>query len=213
MNHNIEWTTNFLAIDVIDEGVIPNFYTVRLSLRVNPETSATNHAIAFERIKCLIDERFSDGILVAYEDDLSDLFFDICAGQLIVLPDYPHDQVVGMALFSKINAIVEGNIIVDSIQISSAQGNNLTYTFSSDSPGFTAKRGSKKVVLWWDRPDLTTFDVTNDEYEVTSWEELGLMWEVPAKPKKGKKSTKPVATTPKMEFVATVVDGGRKLDD
>ena len=68
-------------------------------------------------------------------------------------------------LFSKSNAILEGKIIVDNLELSSYQGDGISYTITNEGTElelldvdnwFSAKYN--KFDPWWLRPDTATYD-------------------------------------------------------
>jgi hypothetical protein len=94
------------------------------------------------------------------------------------LPEEPVDQIVGMMLYYKLNAIMEGRMIVSGLDISSVLGDSVWYMHDEeDSAGPFAKDG------WWHKasiqhetlePEATPDNVV--KVMSTGWHEMGLDW-------------------------------------
>jgi hypothetical protein len=98
--------------------------------------------------------------------------------RVLELPEEPVDQLVGMMLLNKLNAIMQDRIIVTDIALSSSEGDNTRYLHSIDENlGPFADEG------WWNDPrpiwstnkrvssKIVSLDRTLD------WKDLDLDWE------------------------------------
>jgi hypothetical protein len=99
---------------------------------------------------------------------------------VIVLPDEPVDQIMGMMLYLKYNAVMENRMVVTDVEISSVQGDNMGYLHSHGenlSPGLSRDG-------WWVDAAPTWYDitVTHTRDKVVSlnsrpeWADHGLAW-------------------------------------
>jgi hypothetical protein len=178
--------------------------------------------VAFDRIRFFLNEIMQNGILVDSScPKLNDLL-KLSPDRLIVLPEQPFDQVVGMALFCKLNAIMNEEIIIDEVELSSDEGSGIIYHVdeSDDMSDFTETSKKKKISPWWNREDLTTFD-TKKPPEDFDWGSIGLDWEqnsddleIEFDPEAGMNDDEPVvdlSVTPSLkDFNPTVVSGGKE---
>ena len=98
--------------------------------------------------------------------------------KITTLPGEPVDQLIGIMLYYKLNAIIEGRMIVEETEITSAMGDNITYLHSEneniDIPVFPD---------WWQMADPVHCDsaLIDSEKILTmpqakSWRELDLFW-------------------------------------
>jgi hypothetical protein len=95
------------------------------------------------------------------------------------LPEEPVDQIVGMMLYYKLNAIMEGRMTVTRLDLMSALGDSVWYQHDEeeDSPGPFRAEG------WWHEPTVqhdtvAVGDVGNNVVKVVpnAWIEYGLTW-------------------------------------
>jgi hypothetical protein len=94
------------------------------------------------------------------------------------LPADPVDQVVGIMLYCKLNAIMEGRMTVDSLNIASQLGDQVWYLHDAQDnlDMFT-------VDGWWHSPSAQHHTLTLDAYPdnviqvaPSAWIEHGLLW-------------------------------------
>lgn len=180
MNVKLGYTTHFIAGLWWDERLILSRYDVTFKLlTVTADPAKSN--IALERLKYMVEEAFQDTVFINHSlVDQIQLLQD--AGvKVTVMPEEPVDQIVGMMLYSKINAVMENNVLVRSVLISSSAGDNIIYEHDLtesvapfDEPG------------WWNNsgPDYTvdsTFTQSSDKVVIiepkSNWNELGLDWD------------------------------------
>jgi hypothetical protein len=92
------------------------------------------------------------------------------------MPGDPADQLIGIMLFHKLNAIMEGRINIVEIEISANTG--VVYLHSENET-------SEDLLMpdWWSTADLTHCDseLTNSEKVLSipqhnAWRDLGLAW-------------------------------------
>jgi hypothetical protein len=101
---------------------------------------------------------------------------------MVVLPDEAFDQIIAMAILCKINAVMEGKIILEEVKLSSIAGDNVWYGFDiEDDLGMFAAVPTKnkkfnKGKPWWHRNDIMTFDAKG-KFDIADWAEVGLTWE------------------------------------
>ena len=143
--------------------------------------TADNHQqnIAYERVKHMTHHIFEDAIMISRDHGKLDLYQNTDA-RVIELPDEPVDQILGMMLYLKFNAVMENRIVVTDVEISSVQGDNMGYLHSHD------ENLSSGLSLdgWWVDAGPTWYDmpVTHTRYKVVSlnsrpeWTDHGLAW-------------------------------------
>lgn len=157
-----------------------NSYSLRIWMTTN-STDAADQSTAFERIKYFIYTQMESTIFInqANEDQCQAL---AAAGlDITTMPGEPVDQLIGIMLYYKLNAIVEGRMIIQETEIASAMGENMTYLHSD----FETTSGYEQPD-WWTSADLTHSDLIQDESEnIVSmpanmvWQDVDLGWSLP----------------------------------
>lgn len=219
MNLKLDWHSDFLGICAYDDKIFPNHFHVDLHM-VTQSENARHQNIAFDRMKVIVNEVFAHSIFVCHENPLMAKLSEIYPEKMVVLPEEAYDQVVGIALYCKINAVLENAISCNRVRISSKFGENVWYEFVAGDPmgpfsHVTKLRGRRKNVKpWWHRGDLMTFDAVGD-ITVTSWEDLELGWDTVAKTDtvSDKAEVIDIRKARKNNFNAEVVNGGKHTDE
>ena len=134
---------------------------------------------AYERMKYWIGRVLDDSILIGHADpaleDVSRL-----NGRVIVLPDEPVDQIVGIMLYLKLNAIMENRLVVAATEIWSTQGDQTSYIhMAGENLGPDLGQDG-----WWSDPrpiysmhkNLRTGNVVSLD-RPAEWKDFGLGWE------------------------------------
>jgi hypothetical protein len=180
MNVKIGCTLRLTAGAWFNDHLIMNNYTITLKL-LTITTDHTNQNIALDRVKYLVEQCLTDTVFICdSEDDQIELLRAAGIG-VTVLPEEPVDQVIGMALFSKFNAIMEGNMLVRSILLSSEAGDDIIYEHDSaeDNHPFENSGG------WWNNHEpthaLESAPGQPDTLVILPvgklWREVGLEWD------------------------------------
>jgi hypothetical protein len=179
MNVRLRYSTVFTAGIFYADQMRMNNYQVKLHLVTNSE-EGDDHNIALDRIKYFLHNQLSSTVFINSAE------FEQCralaaAGiNLTSLPEDPLDQVIGIMLYCKLNAILESRMIIDEIEICSELGENIVYLHNrEDAQGPFADKG------WWTEPDAVhcDFALFDNEKTValhhigTSWRDLGLHWD------------------------------------
>jgi hypothetical protein len=99
---------------------------------------------------------------------------------VIVLPEEPSDQIIGLMLFCKLNAIMEGKIQVTDVSVKSHVGGNYEYLHNEQE-----LIGPFEEQGWWHKSTGSIRDVStmsDEKLEIyletlPQWDVLGLEWE------------------------------------
>jgi len=125
MSARLKKSFGFYTGLIYQSQFLVNHWNVNLDL-VTVSDDGGDHNIAYERMKYWIGRVLDDSILIGHTDpaleDVSRL-----NGRVIVLPDEPVDQIVGIMLYLKLNAIMENRIVVAATEIWSTQGDQTSY--------------------------------------------------------------------------------------
>lgn len=177
MNVNLQYDIDFLAGVYYDDSLQLNSYSISMHMITQSKDAATTN-IAMERLKAFVHSELEHVIFInqANESIAETLYSAGC--NVCTLPEEPVDQIVGMMLYCKLNAIMEGQIIVDSLDISSTLGDNVWYQHYEED-----NLGPFEVDGWWhknstQKETIELEDMSENVVKVqsTGWNEYGLDW-------------------------------------
>jgi hypothetical protein len=161
---SFNWSTEFKNIIIVDNELFHNTYKVKIGIR--PITAnLIEQSQYFDRLKFFYSYIVANTIVTWSDEPLYKILETETNNRFIQLPKPPYDQIMAAVLFSKSNAIMEGKIVVDSIELSSYQGDGISYTITKEGTElglldvdnwFSAKYN--KFDPWWLRPDTATYD-------------------------------------------------------
>jgi hypothetical protein len=163
---------------VYDNRFCVNQYDVILNmLTVSSDHEQQN--IAYDRMKVWINRFMDDSIMIHDQSEELDLFRKI-NGRVMVLPEEPVDQVVGIMLYLKLNAVMQNRIVVTDVEVSSKQGDHTSYIHSHGEA-----LGALSTDGWWVDPRPTWYQqhVLNEDVKVVTldrvpeWKDFDLDWE------------------------------------
>jgi hypothetical protein len=157
--------------------MLMNRYLVGLYMITNSSDAAVQN-IAYERLKYFVYNEMNSTIFVhsEHQDQCRAL---IAAGlKITTLPAEPVDQLIGIMLYSKLNAVMEDNILITEVEISSDLGENMVYLHSAEE-----SLGPFGGPGWWHEADpihcdLGLFDSEKivAMHQAGAWRELDLAW-------------------------------------
>jgi predicted Fe-Mo cluster-binding NifX family protein len=134
---------------------------------------------ALDRLKYLVEEYLVDSVFIKDTNTEQIALLQTAGIKTIAMPEEPVDQIIGMMLYSKLSAVMEGAIVLRSVMISSTAGDDVIYehdlsesTAPFDQPG------------WWIQSTPTCEsepqrDVDTNLFVLSStnqWRDLGLEW-------------------------------------
>ena len=177
MNVRLQYSVDFLAGCYFDGTLRMNNYNVRLWM-MTTTTDGESHNVAFDRIKFFIADSLESSVFINGENEEQCKLLANAGVKITTLPDEPVDQLIGIMLYCKLNAICEDRIIIGEVEISSELGGEVTYMHSDDEPiGPYDQKG------WWHDANLMHYNNKISETEnimnlgaVSSWRELELQW-------------------------------------
>ncbi len=162
-----------------DNAFLINKYDLTLSITV--ETSVIREQnIAMERIDYFINDSLPNAVLLPESDKKIKDRYRKAKLKICTLPEQPYDQILSMVLLCKLNAIMEGRMIVTDLCICSDLSEGVRHTLSLEEVD-----GLINGKHWWNRADLS---INDDCYTSTNiiklfaaneWIALGLDWQGP----------------------------------
>jgi hypothetical protein len=133
---------------------------------------------AFERIKYFVYTQLDSTVFVNQNDAEACRQLITAGINVTVMPAEPVDQIIGIMLYFKLNAITEGRMDIVETELASTLGDNITYLHSDfeDSLGF-------EQPAWWTTPDLVHSEVQPEDSDKivslsqnTAWRDINMSW-------------------------------------
>lgn len=160
-----------------DEGHAINEYIMQVGF-YNTVDDDRQQAVAYERMKWWINSAMTDAVLISRDDPFLSAY-QKTRQRVMVLPDDPVDHLVTVMLYFKLNAIMEGRLIIDELKLSSDQGDNVWYLYNemSDPVGLDHKSWwLDPRPIWHDRETLQSEQNVFNLSRESDWSDLGLGW-------------------------------------
>ena len=169
MPNTFSWSTSFKSIIIVDGELFQNKYKAKLFL--SPFTANLQEQTKyFDRLKNLFEQVFANTITTWREERLYHVLKKTSTNRFIELPRPPYDQIMAAVCFCKANTILDGKIMINKLEMSSWQGDGITYSVDKDSKELllldTKDWFSDKFAKfdpWWLRPDTATYDQELDK--------------------------------------------------
>ena len=178
MNVKIGYTSHFIAGVWWDDHLIMSTYTATFKM-ITATDSPVDTNTALDRLKYIVEEYLPDSVFIKETNTEQIALLQAAGIKTVVMPEEPVDQIIGMMLYSKIGAVMDGRILLRSVMLSSTAGDDVIYehdlsesTAPFDEPG------------WWRQPTPVCEPETKHNSETNLfvlsttnlWRELGLEW-------------------------------------
>ena len=172
----IGFSPTFTAGIHFDTGVVMNTYSIDLQM-ITKTTNNVDHNIALERVKYILYEQFSDSIILGNEHKKLAKKYQDVGFRTIILPDEPADQLTGLALYSKLQAVTEDVMDILDISIRSTLGGGVSYLHHDEET-----TGPYEKAGWWSDTGPSCSTNTPSRKKVVSlnnptWKSLDLDWD------------------------------------
>ena len=184
MNIRLRYNINFPAAAWFDDELMMTNYTLALRF-VTQTMDPEDQNIALDRVKYfLLNELHSTVFINQSDTERAEVFTEVGLN-ITTLPEEPVDQVVGIMLFYKLNAIMEGRMKITEIRFSSEAGDSVEYFYSENE-----NTDLFPATGWWHEPTLKHSDIEIDDEEEESknvvainvndeWQDQDLGWAQP----------------------------------
>ena len=177
MNVRLRYDLPFTAGIYQNGNFCMNNYSLRVWMAtISEEPNA--QSTAFERLKYFIYTCMESTVFInSAETEQCNRYVQACLN-ITTMPGDPVDQLIGIMLYHKLNAVMENRMIVLETELSSAAGEYMTYLHSEEehTVGYVQPE-------WWDAADLTHSEIAlaNSDNVVaipqaTAWRDLELDW-------------------------------------
>lgn len=160
----------------IDDEYLINNYTIICKF-ITVSQNEDDHVVCLERIHFLFEE-LDNACFIQQDNQKKSKSLKNCKLKVIELPQEPVDQIIGMVLFYKINAVCEGKMSCTDLDISSEIGGHMHYLHSD----FEETRAIPDVGWWRDcSPNMSYPTRPSNEKivkfaKVDTWQQYDLNW-------------------------------------
>lgn len=154
-----------------------NNYNLTLWMLTN-SADPNDHEVSFERIQYFINSILHSTIFINSDNKEKCQQFVDAGLDITSMPGDPVDQLVGIMIYQKLNAITEGRLLILETEISSQIGSGMVYLHgeNENTTGIVPPE-------WWSTPDLVHCDTDLNKqdkvltlHQVNTWRELDLGW-------------------------------------
>jgi alpha-L-arabinofuranosidase len=175
MNVRIAQLVGFNAGNWFDNSLEMTQYTVKLWM-VTQALSTDEQNIAFRRMRHFMQEQIENTIFIDESETVKCAELAQAGLNITTLPGEPSEQLIGIMLYHKLNAIMEGRISLLEIEISAGDGVIYLHGHNETSQDLVAPD-------WWSTADLSHNNVVAADSDNivsipqgTVWRELDLSW-------------------------------------
>jgi hypothetical protein len=177
MNVRLQYDLEFLAGIYYEDQLQINSYDVSMNLVTKTKDSASTN-IAMERLKAFVYGILDSTVFISQANQERAEFLQMIGCNMTTLPEEPVDQIIGMMLYYKLNAVMEGRMIITSLDISSRLGDGVWFQHDDeDSAGPFADDG------WWHKSNTQHETIESEQVPgnvvkviSTGWHEMLLDW-------------------------------------
>jgi len=177
MNIRLQYDLDFLGGIYYENALQINSYSVVLQV-ITQTADPVELNIAWERLKAFVHIELADTVFVNQTHHEQAEMLTMLGVNVTTLPEDPVDQVIGLMLLCKLNAIFEGRLRITQLDISSTIGDDVWYLMDEeDGLGVFAEPG------WWHEPTVqhSNIDLEKSSEKVlkvspAAWIEYGLTW-------------------------------------
>lgn len=178
MNVRLKYDLHFNAGVYYNGNTILNNYSLRLWMITNSDL-AEDQNTAFERMKYFVYNHVDNTMFIDRDEQEQCEKFLHAGLSITTMPGDPVDQLIGIMLYHKLNAIMEQRMNIVETELSSSHGQAMTYLHSEGENTLGVELPS-----WWLSADLAHSDFVLTESEkivsmqsTTAWRDLDLAWE------------------------------------
>jgi hypothetical protein len=177
MNVRLQYDLDFLAGIYYEDRLQMNQYTISLNLLTKTKDSVSTN-IALDRVKAFVHGALESTVFINQANMERAEFMQMMGINVTTLPEEPVDQIIGMMLYYKLNAVMEDRMVVTGLDLSSTLGDGVWYQHDEeDVPGPFGAEG------WWHQANMQHETIERDpepgnivKVMSTGWYELNLEW-------------------------------------
>jgi hypothetical protein len=184
MNIRLRYSIVFPAAAWFEDQLLMGNYTLTMNL-LTQTLDPQDQSIALDRVKYFLHNELHSTVFINQSNsDQAESFADLGLN-VTTLPQEPVDQIVAIALYYKLNAIMEGRMKITELVFSSDIGDNVEYFHTdAEQTALFPDQG------WWKQTGLSHSDILSNDDEENSgnnvitlnptpeseWQEQELSW-------------------------------------
>lgn len=167
----------FLSCVHFEQKFIANLYEMSASMIVETD-NVHEQNVAIERMGYYLNSYLDDSVFICEKEKEAIEKYQNAGIKTCIIPEEPYDQIVGMIIMNKCNAIMEDRLIIEDIVFGSKLSNLVRFkidieTAINEYPG----------KFWYNSPALScekkkTKNKIVSLFGNNTWEELNLTWKV-----------------------------------
>ena len=159
---DLSYKAKWKSVICLDNWLSPNDYSCKVHFDIETDNGDEQN-IAFERCKVFFDTILHQSLIINIANPLLQILQKKTEQRIITIPNDPLDLVIGNVIYHKLNAITDGRISVQQVDIKSSQGDNIWIHFDQD---FSENSNLCELELfktinetpWWYRNDASHTD-------------------------------------------------------
>lgn len=154
-----------------------NIYSVMLGMITVSEDNEEQN-IAYERIKYWINHILNGSVLIS-ENSEKLTAYQTTGQRLIIMPEEPVDQLVGIMLYLKLNVLMENRMVITDVEISSEIGEDMIYTHKTSEnigPFYSDGWWVDPRPVWADSRKKQSKSKVIEMERMPEWGDLDLDW-------------------------------------
>ena len=129
MNVRLEYDMTWSAAIWFEGRLQINDYTAELAIYTNT-SDQQDHVTSLARLNHFVYHELTNTVFINQDNQEQMQLLTTAGVNISPLPEEPIDQIIGIALYCKLNAILEQRMIVTDVTIQSTLGDNVRYLHS-----------------------------------------------------------------------------------
>jgi hypothetical protein len=177
MNVRLKQNFRLPAAVYTDDQLYINHYDITVEM-ITVDTNPVDLDIATKRIDWFVNNELMDAVFLDQADAERSNILALLGLNVVTLPGAPVDQMIGIMLTCKLNAITEGRIEILETSVTSDLAQGLWYIHS-----YTQSVGPFEQPGWWHEPSVNHHNIVFEEdtdkvvkVTVNPWLEYDLAW-------------------------------------
>jgi len=153
------YTSEFRLIRLIGKQLVSGLVNIRADLFFNQESTKAQQALALKSIKKWLLDVLDGSIAFNAKNDFPTESFEFLDNHMMFCPDEPYDFMLMTLIYAKLNAIGDGHVAIETLEINSDIGDGFSNWVEGDVDQFLPSvdewLGEHRFVdlQWWNRPD------------------------------------------------------------
>jgi len=175
MNAEIEKDFTFLTSIHFEDKFLVNLYEMKAYMQILTENPIEQN-IAIQRLDYFLTEYIDSAVIIKESEEEAINKYREAGLKICTTPEEPFDQIVGMIVINKCNAIMEKRIVMTDIIFGSKLSNLIKFhiDYEISAAEFAGKH-------WYNKNTLSLHNKTKKDkivnlFEQNDWKDVGLTW-------------------------------------